>query len=477
MNMKHTLLSVAVAAALSACSSQPRNYAAEHEAPATWRNPLATSEASRVQVDWWQSLGNEELNRLIARAESGSNDLAAAMARVEQARATAVIAGAPLWPEVNASLVGERSDYLESRRGNSGGNTSKAVTGGINVSYEIDFWGRNRALRDVGLAGLQASEFDRDALRLSVFSGVARTWLQTVGLRERLTIARSSLENAERVLALVQARTRAGAASPLELAQQAGLTAALRRALATLQQQSEAAHASLAILMGVTPAQLEVATASLSMTAVPAVQTLLPGELLARRPDIAAAEARLRAADANIAVARAALWPSLTLGVGVFGSAGSLNGIADDPYQLLSANLLAPIFNAGRLGAQRDLAIARQKELLAGYRATVVTAFGETETVFSAIAGLDAQRVAQDEELRQARRAFELAELRYKAGAETLLTLLDTQRTFYSAQDIAVQLRLSRLQAAIDLYKTLGGGWQLAVAEPAVQGSASGLTP
>jgi NodT family efflux transporter outer membrane factor (OMF) lipoprotein len=458
MQMKY--LSLMIAGLLCACSSPPRKYDPELAVPAAWRNAQSGEELPQIQTEWWATFGNPELSRLIARAQAGSNDLAAAVARVEQARAAAVIAGAPLLPEVNARLIGERSDYLGSTNRNR--IDTKTVTAGLSASYEIDFWGRTRALRDAGLAGLQASEFDRDTVHLTVTSSVARTWLQTVGLRERVAIAQLNLDNAQ-----------AGAASPLELAQQQGLTAAQRRALAALKQQSEAAHASLATLLGMPPVQLELNTQSLAVAAVPPVRASLPGELLARRPDIAAAEARLQAADANITAARAALWPSLTLSVGVFDTAGSFSSIGENPYQLLGANLLAPIFNAGRLGAQRDLAVARQQELLAGYRAVVMTAFGETESVLSAINGLDAQRQAQAEELAQAQRAFELAELRYKAGAETLLTLLDTQRTLFAAQDLSVQLRLQRLQTTVDLYKVLGGGWQ---ANGTTVSTAQGLT-
>jgi len=191
----------------------------------------------------------------------------------------------------------------------------------------------------------------------------------------------------------------------------------------------------------------------------------LPADLLLRRPDIARAEAQLSSADANIIAARAAMLPRISLGGDITAGSNRVSSVFDNPVYSLAAGLAAPIFNAGRLAAGRDLAVAQREELLANYRRAIVAAFGDVEVALNAVAGIDAQRIAQEEELRQAQRALNLAESRYRAGAETSLTLLDAQRTLYAAQDAAAQLRTLRLQAAVSLYKALGGGWQLTARE------------
>lgn len=450
---------------LSACALQPPPREAASPAPARWLHATQNEQQKNAEFtitrDWWRAFGSAELDGLIEAAQTQSFDVAAAAARVEQARATARIAGAALLPEVSASVDARRNGRL----GGHAETTGTTYAAGIAASYEVDFWGRNRAIRDQAGALLRAAEFDRDTVRLTVTAGVASAWMQAIGLRERAAIAARSLDSAQRLLALVESRARAGAAMQLELAQQRGVVAAQQRVLAALQQQERDSRTALAILLGRDVASLTLTADDLAALQVPAIGAGLPSMLLARRPDIAQAEAQLRAADADIVAARAAMFPTLTLRAGISAGSNRSSTLFDNPVYDTAAGLLAPIFNAGRLAAGRDLAMAQREELLAQYRQAIVAAYGDVETALNAITGIDAQRVAQEEEARQAQRALTLAESRYRAGAETALVLLDAQRTLYGAQDAVAQLHMQRLQASVSLYRALGGGWQLPEAE------------
>lgn len=409
-----------------------------------------------VTASWWKNLGSDELNRLVGQAATGSFDVAAAAARVAQARAQSRIAGAALLPAVTGFADADRQSGLLVSNADS---NDTGFDLGIAASYELDFWGRNRSLRDASVARLNASVFDRDTVALTVMSDVASMWLQTVALRERGSVARRTLATAQRILAAIDSQRRAGAATALELAQQRGLVAARKRTAAALEQQANDAEASLALLLGETPSRFHVATTSLDDLRVPLIDAGVPSSLITRRPDLASAEAQLRAAHADITVARAAMLPSVTLSGSVGLGSERLRSLFDNPVYSVAAGLTAPIFNAGSLAAGRDLAVARQEELLAVYRKAIVAAFGDVELSLNAAAGVDAQRIAQNEELAQARRALVLAESRYRAGAETLLVVLDAQQTLYAAEDEAMQLRLARLQASVALFRALGGGW------------------
>ncbi|MDR2637587.1 MAG: TolC family protein, partial [Zoogloeaceae bacterium] len=197
----------------------------------------------------------------------------------------------------------------------------------------------------------------------------------------------------------------------------------------------------------------------------PAIGAGIPSQWLARRPDIARAEALLAAADADIFAARAALLPSINLGAEVTSSGAWLRQAFDHPAWSLLAGLTAPLFNAGRLAAGRELSEAARAELLANYRQTILSAFADVELALNEVAGLEGQSRLHAEERDAARHALTLAESRYRAGAETLITLLGAQRTLYAAQDETARLKLARLQAAVSLYKALGGGWQAKDAE------------
>lgn len=257
----------------------------------------------------------------------------------------------------------------------------------------------------------------------------------------------------------MQTRYNAGSATALELAQQKSLVAGQQRQLPLIAQVAEESRITLAALLGQPVQALDLGNEAFQALTWPTMGAGVPSQLLSRRPDLARAEAQLAAASADVTVARAAMLPTVTLGATVGSGAYKAEDILRSPFYTLTSGLVAPIFNNGRLSAERDKARARQDELLQTYRGAIINGFADVEKALSSITRLDQQRQWQAEELQQAQAAFQISESRYQAGAEDLLTVLETQRTLYAAQDLNVQLRLSRLQASIALYKALGGGW------------------
>lgn len=462
----HALTLLAAALLCGCASTTPPPLAATAPAlPVQWSAQGSPGSLS-VAPDWWRSLGSAELDALVQAAQAQSLDVAAAAARLRQAEATARQAGAALLPAVNATADASRQARFSGGSSNEG-TAANRYAAGLAASYELDFWGRQRAGHDSALASLQASRFDRDTVGLTLTAAVAEAWLRLVGGRERLAIAGLNLHSAERVLALVESRARAGAATPLELAQQRGLVAAQRQAVELLRQQAKGHHTALAVLLG--QAGLPAVQADTLAPLQPlAIGPGVPADLLVRRPDVARAEAQLAAAHADVQAARAALLPRITLSAGVGVGADRLGRAFDHPLYSLAAGLTAPIFDGGRLAAGADVAQGRRDELVAQYRAAIVAAVGDAEVALQAVAGIDAQIGAQAQVLEQAQQAHALAQARYRAGADTLLTLLDAQRTLYAAQDDAAQLRQARLLASVALAKALGGGWQKEDAAPAV---------
>ena len=262
---------------------------------------------------------------------------------------------------------------------------------------------------------------------------------------------------------MVEARVLGGAASSLDLAQQRGVVATQRAGIPALETQARQAENALAILLGNAPAGATAVTGELMRVEPPMPAPGLPSGLLARRPDIQAAEAQLVAANAEIGAARAAFFPSVDL-TGRNGYASSVLSSLFDPAgrtYSLAAGLTQSIFDGGNRSGQVDLAKARYAELIQTYRQAVISAFGDVENALVAARRTEEQEVVQSDAVEQARLAYQLADARYRAGAVDLLTVLDAQRTLYQAEDQAVQIRLARLQAAVALFKALGGGWEL----------------
>ncbi|WP_434574931.1 efflux transporter outer membrane subunit [Pseudomonas sp. Z3-6] len=463
--MKAHLTLLAASLLLAACATPLSTPDSGIQPPQAWQS-LDTPSAQAVNLQWWTHFGSPQLNRLIEQARLDSHDLAAAMARVRQAEASAVIAGAPLLPAVTAGLNGNRQELMRGKgysqldvdRDN---RTIDYYDANLSATYELDFWGGKRAARDSALKTLSASQFDRATVELTLLSGVANSYTQAFSLREQQRIAEQNLDNAQRVLDLVQTRYDAGSATALELSQQKSLVAAQQRRVPQVQQQAREALITLATLLGQPVQSVRLDDDSFDHLYWPAIDAGVPSELLRRRPDIAAAEARLAAAQADITVARAAMLPTMTLGLSLATGADIADQLLRNNVYNLTAGLAAPIFNNGRLKAERDKASARQEELLELYRAAIINGFADVEKALNGIHGLDRQRQWQSEELHQAQTAFDIAQRRYQAGAEDLLTVLETQRTLYAAQDMNVQLRLARVQASVALYRALGGGWRV----------------
>ena len=439
---------------LAGCAVSEPATRVDVDVPTSWQQPLpASNAATDIDAQWWQHFDSAQLDALMLSALAGNPDLAIAAERVIRAELQLRNAGASMLPGVNL-------DGSTAARDNTDSGSSESTSLSLNVSYEVDLWGRLANERQSAAALLNATRHDLDAARLTLASSVATTWFQAQALAERIDIARENLATAERIFDIVQARYRYGAASSLDVSQQRTTVLSQRAAIGPLQTQYRQTLSALAILLGETPQHFSPEADSLLALNVPQVSPDVPADVLARRPDIAAAEARLAAADADVAAARAAMLP----GVQLSGSGGlastALLSLADPTGSLaLSAGLAQTIFDGGRLRAQTETVQSQRRELVEGYRLSVLTALKEVEDALDNAQRDRQQETAQREILTEAERALQLAELRYREGAGDLMSVLDAQRTLFQTQDELARQRLARLNAAVELYKVLGGGW------------------
>lgn len=465
-------LALVVACSLSGCAMVSPQLKPDVSVAGAWNEP-APADAAAVSPTWWTTFGSPELESLVAEALAGSPDLAIATARVQQAEAQVRVADASLFPVLTAagSTSGLRTSTVGSTTRAGGAVVSSGGNVGLTASYELDLWGKNQAGVRAAESSAAAAGFDRDTAQVTLVSGVATGYFDILALRTRLAIARDNLAIAQKVLDVVSARARNGEASALDLSRQEGTVLSQQAALVPLEQQERQTLAALAVLVGRTPEGFDVKATGIGDLRVPTIDPGLPSTLLVRRPDLASAEAQLAAANADVAAARAALLPSITL-TGTAGLATSaLTSIATGGTTAaigLAASLLQPIFDGGRLRGQKAIAESRERELVATYRKAILSAFADVEEALAGTSRLGQQEQLQADVQAHAQESLRLAEVRYRAGADDLLTVLDAQRTLFAAQDQLAQVELSRLQAAVSLYKSLGGGWSAAAAAPSV---------
>jgi len=423
--------------------------------PNRYREGPRKADAALPSILWWRGFRSKELTDLMEEALTSNLDIAAAVARIIQADAQARITGAALLPAVAFNGQGLRARPP-------GGPDANSFMAALSGSYEIDFWGKNRALLRSAEDLAVASRFDREVVQLAIIATVANTYFEVLSSYDRLRVARDNLAAATRVLNLIQQRANVGTASALDLAQQESLVGTQRASIPPLQQTLRQDMATLAVLMGRPPERVPIRGGSMSRIAIPPVTPGLPSDLLGQRPDIREAEAQLASANATVEAARAAFFPTITLtGEGGYQSA-VLQALLrpDSAFYNVVGGLTQPIFQGGRLLGMLDLQKGRQDELLQLYRKAVINGFADVDRALVAVQQTAIRERLQGEVVRASRRAFDIAETRLREGTIDLVTVLQTQQTLFTAQDNLAQTRLLRLQAVVALFQALGGGWQ-----------------
>jgi NodT family efflux transporter outer membrane factor (OMF) lipoprotein len=460
---------MAMAALLAGCDLGPDYRHPSLDIPATFRATPATAAAAWPSDDWWRGFRSAELNDLIDQAKEQNFDIAAAIARVRQADAQVRIAGAALLPTLTGTgnatwqQVGTTRGIAGASRGGSTTGTldTRSYSLGLNAAYEVDFWGQNRATRLAAISSAVFSRFDQQVVALTVVTDVANTWFSALAFADRLAVAQHNLADAEQTLAVIRGRLAAGTAGALEVSQQETLVAGVRATIPNLRNQMEQQIIGLGILIGRPPEAIDIRPGSLDTLSLPSVGPGLPSELLERRPDVAEAEAQLVAQHFDIKAARAAFFPAIQLtGSGGFTNA-ALNTLFSPGGTIASlvAGLTQPIFDGGVLRGQFEQAKGRYAELLADYRKAVVQAFTDVEDALTAWRYTTEQEALQIQAVAVAQRATDIARAQMVAGTVDVTTVLQLETTLFNAQDTLVQVRLTRFQALLSLYKALGGGW------------------
>lgn len=459
--IRKLFLSSALALVVAGCvdNGSPPSLSAR-DVPASFEQKPPVNAPVWPAHDWWSNYGDPQLSALMAEAEANNLDIAQAAARLRQADARARQAGAALLPQVGAggtvnTLYGEANGTAQHETD---------FNAGLDVSYELDFWGKNRDALQSAEAARAASLSDRQTVALTVTSGVATTYFQMLSLRERIQVARANLKSAQDILNLVQRRVTVGFSAPADLTQQRAALAAEQAVLPQLEQQELETRNALAILLGKPPEGFTVGGEGLGGLAPPVVAPGLTSELLTRRPDIATAEANLRGAHADLAAARAAFYPSITLtangGVAYPALAAAVATLPGTGLALAGgASIVQTIFDGGRLEGRVEETRAREEELLAAYRAAVLSSFSDVENALGSFAHLTAQEAALREQVTQAEKVLTAAQRKYVAGSADFLVVTDAQRALYTARDQLSDIRRARLAASVALFKALGGGF------------------
>ncbi|HEY8993668.1 MAG TPA: efflux transporter outer membrane subunit [Lacunisphaera sp.] len=428
--------------------------------------PVAWKQAAPAEVlprgEWWKAYNDSALDDLMARALSANQTLAAAAARVEQARAAAGVARSNYLPSVGLNPSVNRARSSETTDNKFPVAETTTYRASLDASWELDLFGRVRRLNEGARAEVSASAADFENVRLALTAEVASSYFSLWAIDRETAIVSDGIALRRKALELVHSRRTNAAATDFDVARAEAELASTEADAAALANRRASLQNALAVLLGEAAPNFELSTLTARLSMVPAIPAGLPSELLERRPDIASAESALAASNARIGVAKAAFFPAVSL-TGSFGQAsGDIDRLFNSDSRLWSIgpSLYLPIFQGGRNRANLARSRAAFDESVALFRQRVLVAFREVQDALTATQFLADQAAAQDRVVAAARRAGELAQTRYDAGYVNYFEVIDAQRTVLTAERASAQLSAQRLVNSVGLIKALGGGWE-----------------
>jgi multidrug efflux system outer membrane protein len=452
------------ALSLVACQMIGPDYFRPKQAlPTSFQEAQATDAAAAISNQWWTLYNDEVLNDLIAKASKNNTDLKIAVARIEEADGYMREVGAALFPQVNLDTTASR--YRVTELGavpmfNGMSPTRSNFNVRLGTTFELDFWGKLRRAQESAKAQALASRFAKDTIDLSLKSLVTGDYLLLRSLEAQIELSKASMKSREDSLALTKRRLDGGVSSALDVHQAEVAYNNLKAQLADLKRQRAIIEHQLAVLTG--DLDLRIAVGDIKSLPTPPVPPVgLPSTLLEARPDVRQAEQNLIAANAKIGVAKAALFPTISLTAGMGGESKDLGDLLKSAARIwnggLSLNL--PVFDSGRLSSKVDQVTAAQRQLLVSYERAVQNAFTEVNDALVNVRQNTDREAALNASQASASKALEIASNRYKSGYTGYLEVLDAQRVFNDASLAYVQSRQARLTSTVELFKALGGGW------------------
>jgi multidrug efflux system outer membrane protein len=460
--MPKTLLSALLALSLGGCMIGPDYVRPPLESPESWRFAVAEADArQRANAAWWEQFNDPVLNELVAVALRENKDLMIASARIEEYAGRYGITRAGLFPQLG--LGADAAKQKNTLPGTTTRGTYNSYDTVLNASWEIDLWGKIRRQGEAARARILASEEGRQGVILSLTASVAGAYINLRDLDRQLEIASRTAASREASYKVFQDRYAGGVISILELSQNKSQYEEALASIPVLEKAIAQQENALSLLLGRNPGPIARGQ-SIDALLAPPIPAGLPSSLLERRPDLREAEQNLIAANALIGAAKAAYYPSISL-TGLFGVASpSLANLFTDRSKIwqYSGSLGLPIFTAGLLGAQLQVAEAQQQQALFSYQKAIQNAFREVNDALIDQDRTQAQLLAQRLQVDALQQYSETARLRYDNGYTSYIEVLDAERSLFNAQLQYTQTQQTRLQAMINLYKAMGGGWETA---------------